>query len=117
MDSRWVVFPVNMPMRLTLEREFRQSGLSFPLYAIETSSTFTTLSLLLNDQNLVAVLPIDVAQRALDHGMLVKLALTIQSTSEPFEIVTRANVEYTASMVLLIEELTGRRSDSAAYAP
>lgn len=117
MDSRWVVFPVNMPMRLTLEREFRQSGLSFPLYAIETSSTFTTLSLLLNDQNLVAVLPIDVAQMALDHGMLVKLALTIQSTSEPFEIVTRANVEYTASMVLLIEELTGRRSDSAAYAP
>ncbi|WNC08049.1 LysR family transcriptional regulator [Pseudomonas coleopterorum] len=107
MDSRWVVFPVNMPMRLTLEREFRQVGLSFPLYAIETSSTFTTLSLLLKDPNLVAVMPNDVAQTALDHGMLVKLALTIESTSEPYEIVTRANVEYTASMVLLIEEMTG----------
>ncbi len=113
MDSRWVVFPVNMPMRLTLEREFRQSGLSFPLYAIETSSTFTTLSLLLNDKNLVAVLPNDAAQMALDHGMLVKLALAIQSTSEPYEIVTRANVEYTASMVLLIEELTGTSLDAA----
>lgn len=117
MDSRWVVFPVNMPMRLTLEREFRQSGLSFPLYAIETSSTFTTLSLLLNDKNLVAVLPNDAAQMALDHGMLVKLALAIQSTSEPYEIVTRANVEYTASMVLLIEELTGTSLDAARTVP
>ncbi|MBD8597633.1 LysR family transcriptional regulator [Pseudomonas sp. W2Oct36] len=112
MDSRWVVFPVNMPMRLTLEREFRQVGLSFPLYAIETSSTFTTLSLLLKDPNLVAVMPNDVAQMALDHGMLVKLPLTIQSTSEPYEIVTRSNVEYTASMVLLIEEMTGVGLDS-----
>jgi DNA-binding transcriptional LysR family regulator len=107
MDSRWVVFPVNMPMRLTLEREFRQLGLNFPLYAIETSSTFTTLSLLLKDTNLVAVMPADVAQMALDHGMLVKLALTIHSTSEPYEIVTRADVELTTPMTLLIDELTG----------
>jgi DNA-binding transcriptional LysR family regulator len=117
MDSRWVVFPVNMPMRLTLEREFRQLGLSFPLYAIETSSTFTTLSLLLKDPDLVAVMPNDVAQMALDHGMLVKLALTIQSTSEPYEIVTRADVEYTAPMVLLIDELTGASSNSASSVP
>lgn len=113
-DSRWVVFPVNMPMRLTLEREFRQSGLSFPLYAIETSSTFTTLSLLLNDPDLVAVMPNDVAQMALDHGMLVKLGLTIHSISEPYEIVTRADVEITAPMRLLIDELTGVAGQSGA---
>ena len=106
MESRWVVFPVNMPMRLTLEREFRQAGLSFPLYAIETSSTFTTLSLLLQDRNLIAVMPADVAQMALDHNMLVKLDLTINSVSEPYEIVTRADVELTVPVALLIDELT-----------
>ncbi|PHX42552.1 hypothetical protein AO263_35285 [Pseudomonas sp. NZIPFR-PS5] len=57
-------------------------------------------------------MPNDVAQMALDLGMLVKLPLTIQSTSEPYEIVTRSNVEYTASMVLLIEEMTGVGLDS-----
>ena len=49
--------------------------------------------------------------------MLVKLALTIQSTSEPYEIVTRADVEYTAPMVLLIDELTGASSNSASSVP
>ncbi|NBA93484.1 LysR family transcriptional regulator [Pseudomonas sp. R5(2019)] len=106
MDSRWVVFPVNMPMRLTLEREFRQAGLSFPLYPMVTSSTFTTLSLLLQDPSLVAVMPADVARMALDHGLLVKLDLTIHSVSEPYEIVTRVDVELTAPMAMLIDELT-----------
>ncbi|MDE1169550.1 MAG: LysR family transcriptional regulator [Pseudomonas sp.] len=105
-DSRWVVFPVNMPMRLTLEREFREADLSFPLYPIETSSTFTTLSLLLQDPNLVAVMPLDVAQMAVDHGMLVQLPLELTSRSEPYEIVTRHGVALTVPTQLLIDELT-----------
>jgi len=104
--SRWVVFPVNMPMRQTLEREFRESGLGFPLYPIETSSTFTTLSLLLQDPELVAVMPVDVARLALNHGMLVQLPLVLSSRNEPYEIVTRHGVELTIPTQLLIEELT-----------
>jgi len=104
--SRWVVFPVNMPMRQTLEREFRESGLGFPLYPIETSSTFTTLSLLLQDPELVAVMPVDVAHLALNHGMLVQLPLVLSSRNEPYEIVTRHGVELTIPTQLLIEELT-----------
>jgi DNA-binding transcriptional LysR family regulator len=92
-DSRWVVFPVNMPMRLTLEREFREAGLSFPLYPIETSSTFTTLTLLLQDRGLVAVMPWDSARIALEHGMLAQLPLELNSRSEPYEVVTRKGVE------------------------
>lgn len=92
-DSRWVVFPVNMPMRLTLEREFREAGLSFPLYPIETSSTFTTLTLLLQDRGLVAVMPWDSARIALEHGMLAQLPLVLNSRSEPYEVVTRKGVE------------------------
>jgi len=105
-DSRWVVFPVNMPMRLTLEREFREAGLNFPTYPIETSSTFTTLSLLLQDPQLVAVMPVDVARMAVTHGMLVHLPLELKSRSEPYEIVTRQGVALTAPTQLLIDELT-----------
>ncbi|MFI8336659.1 LysR family transcriptional regulator [Pseudomonas taetrolens] len=105
-DSRWVVFPVNMPMRLTLEREFREAGLNFPTYPIETSSTFTTLSLLLQDPQLVAVMPVDVARMAVTHGMLVHLPLELKSRSEPYEIVTRQGVALTAPTLLLIDELT-----------
>ena len=105
-DSRWVVFPVNMPMRLTLEREFREAGLNFPTYPIETSSTFTTLSLLLQDPQLVAVMPVDVARMAVTHGMLVHLPLELKARSEPYEIVTRQGVALTAPTQLLIDELT-----------
>ena len=104
-DSRWVVFPVNMPMRLTLEREFREAGLNFPLYPIETSSTFTTLTLLLQDRGLVAVMPWDSARIALEHGMLAQLPLVLNSRSEPYEVVTRKGVELPVPAQLLIEAL------------
>ena len=104
-DSRWVVFPVNMPMRLTLEREFREAGLSFPLYPIETSSTFTTLTLLLQDRGLVAVMPWDSAKIALEHGMLAQLPLALNSRSEPYEVVTRKDVELSVPAQKLIEAL------------
>ena len=104
-DSRWVVFPVNMPMRLTLEREFRQAGLGFPQYPIETSSTFTTLSLLRQDPGLLAVMPWDVARVAVEHGMLVRLPLQLASRSEPYEVVTRRGVELSGPGRVLVDIL------------
>ncbi|WP_410952955.1 LysR family transcriptional regulator [Pseudomonas sp. S1(2024)] len=104
-QSRWVVFPVNMPMRLTLEREFREAGLSFPQYPIETSSTFTTLSMLMQDRDLLAVMPWDVARMALDHGMLVRLPLNLKSRSEPYEVVTRVGVELSKPAQMLVNIL------------
>ena len=105
-ESRWVVFPVNMPMRLTLEQAFREAGLSFPQYPIETSSTFTTLSLLAQDPTLVAVMPTDVARMALDHGILAALPLRLASRSEPLEIVTRHGVSLSVPAQWLIDELS-----------
>lgn len=105
-DSRWIVFPVNMPLRLTLEREFREAGLSFPHYPIETSSTFTTLSLLLQDPGAVALMPWDVAKLNVSQGSLVELPLYFHSRSEPYEIVTRRGVELSSPSQALIRILT-----------
>ncbi len=103
--SRWIVFPVNMPMRVTLEREFREAGLSFPQYPIETSSTFTTLAMLRQDAGLLAVMPWDVAKVAVEHGMVVRLPLLIKSRSEPYEVVTRKEIELSRNAQLLIDIL------------
>ncbi|WPO97931.1 LysR family transcriptional regulator [Pseudomonas sp. HR96] len=104
-DCSWVVYPTNMPMRLTLEREFREAGLEFPRYPIETSSTFATLMLLEQDRQLVALMPAEVARYALAHGLLSRLALQLRSRSEPYSAVVRRGVGLTAPASLLIEEL------------
>ncbi len=104
-DHSWVVYPANMPMRLLLEREFNEAGLDFPRYPIETSSTFTTLMLLQEDPRLVALMPIEVAQFALRHGMLTRLPLRIRSRTEVYSAVTRQGSALTAPAALLLEEL------------
>jgi hypothetical protein len=43
-DFRWVVYRANMPMRMLLEREFREAEIRFPLHLLETTSAFATLS-------------------------------------------------------------------------
>src|SRR5690606_13611752 len=78
---RWAIYPANMPMRLLLEREFSQAGLEFPRYPVETASTFTLLSLLQEDPQLVALMPHDVAQFSERFGMIRRLPLKLHSRS------------------------------------
>jgi len=88
-DSRWVVYSANMPMRLLLEREFHNAKLRFPLHLLETTSAFTTLSLLQKNPLFVALMSVDVAQFCTRFGMTTILPLELQSRSEPYQLVTR----------------------------
>ncbi len=102
---RWVVYPANMPMRLLLEREFSQCGLEFPRYTVETASTFTMLSLLQEDPELVAVMPLAVAEFSERFGMIRRLPLNLQSRSEPYGVIARHGSTLSAAAQLLLEEL------------
>ncbi|MCQ2031318.1 LysR family transcriptional regulator [Stutzerimonas zhaodongensis] len=102
---RWVVYPANMPMRLLLEREFSQCALEFPRYPVETASTFTMLSLLQEDPELVAVMPLAVAEFSEKFGMIRRLPLKLQSRSEPYGAVARRGSRLSAAALLLLEEL------------
>lgn len=102
---RWVVYPANMPMRLLLEREFSQCALEFPRYPVETASTFTMLSLLQEDPELVAVMPLAVAEFSEKFGMIRRLPLKLQSRSEPYGAVARRGSTLSAAALLLLEEL------------
>ncbi|MFG1466700.1 LysR family transcriptional regulator [Xanthobacter sp. DSM 24535] len=88
-EARWVVYSANMPMRVLLEREFQQAGLRFPLYLVETTSAFATLSLLQREPSFVALLSSEVAQFCTSFGMTSILPLQLRSRSEPYELVTR----------------------------
>lgn len=103
--ATWVVYPANMPMRLLLEREFREAGLEFPRYPIETSSTFATLMLLEQDPCLVALMPSEVAQYALGHGLVSRLPVALCSPTEPYSALIRRGAELSAPARLLLEAL------------
>lgn len=107
-DSRWVVYSANMPMRLLLEREFHEAGLRFPLYLLETTSAFTTLSLLQKNPTLVALLSIDVARFCTHFGMTTILPLELRSRSEPYQLITRHGASLSPTARFFIDELTAQ---------
>ncbi|SAK88479.1 LysR family transcriptional regulator [Caballeronia pedi] len=104
-DVRWVVYRANMPMRMLLEREFREAEIRFPRHLVETTSAFATLSLLQSNPTFVALVSIDVAEFFTRHGMTGMLPLRLSSKSEPYELVTRRGAPISAGARLLMEEL------------
>jgi len=102
-DSRWVVYSANMPMRLSLEREFHDADLRFPLHLTETTSAFTTLSLLQKNVNFVALLSVDVAQFCTRFGMTCILPLQLHTRSEPYQLVTRHGTPLSAAARLFLD--------------
>lgn len=102
---RWIVYPVQMPMRQALERELSEAGLEVPRYPLETSSTFATMMLLQEDPTLVAVIPREVAEFAERFGVLVQLPVSLRALVEPFGAVSRAGTELAPAARLLMEEL------------
>lgn len=107
---RWVVYRANMPMRLLLEREFRDCGIRFPQHLLETTSALVTLALLQANPSFVALVSIEVAQFFAQQQMTGILPLALASQSEPYELITRKGAPVTPAAKLLIDELVRRRS-------
>lgn len=109
----WVVYPTGTPMRAVLEREFSEAGLEFPRYPLETSSTFTMLSLLQEDPNLVAVMPNSIASSSEGFGLLRRLPLELLSRNEPYAIIHRRNASLSPLAQLLLEHLRSQQEQEA----
>src|SRR5690606_36222841 len=107
---RWVLYRANMPMRLLLEREYRDCGIRFPQHLLETTSAFATLALLQANPSFVALVSIEVARFFKLRQMARILPLTLASESEPYELVTRKGAPVSPAAKLLIEELLHRQS-------
>lgn len=114
--AHWVVYRANMPIRRLLEREFHDAGLRMPVHLVETTSAFTTMSLLQTNPEFVAMLPVAVADFCTGQGWACRLALPVTSRSEPYELVTRQGAPLSPGAQLLIKALTRKSTDETVEA-
>ncbi|KGJ01584.1 LysR family transcriptional regulator [Paracoccus sphaerophysae] len=104
-DSRWIVYAAAMPMRLSLEQEYRRAGLAFPRNLLETRSALTTMALIQANANTIALLSSDVAAFFTNFSMARTLPMHLQSRSEPYEVITRQAMEPSEPVAIFIEDL------------
>ena len=88
-SHRWVTYPAHMPLHALLEQEMALAGLPMPSNAISTASTFVTVALLQDSDDLVSLLPTDIARLFERQQMLTILPVTLSSQSQTFGVVTR----------------------------
>lgn len=101
----WVLFPSHMPLRTLLERELLEVGLPFPAHAIETSSTFASILLLSESDELVALFSAETVDLFARHGLIRRLPLDLVSRVEPYSIVRRRGGPMSPGAALLIKEI------------
>jgi DNA-binding transcriptional LysR family regulator len=99
----WIVPQAALPMRSLLEQLFDDAGVPFPRYAIETSSTFATLSLLRSGPGTIALMPLKVAQYFEEHGMMAVLPIKVERRGAPYGIATRRGATLTQPVQRFIE--------------
>lgn len=87
-DRAWILHPRSSPMREVVDQEFRRVGVDPPEDVVETSSIVTITSLLAETER-IAVMPSDVADYYVRHGILATLPVRLPRTLEPFGWIVR----------------------------
>jgi DNA-binding transcriptional LysR family regulator len=113
-QHRWIVYPAHLPVYGLMERTFASQGLPMPPQAIETSSPFSTLLLLQEDSDLIALMSGSTAKFCEIHGIVRKLPLEMPIKHEGYGIVTRHGAHITPAMKRLFEVLRSIASSQQA---
>jgi DNA-binding transcriptional LysR family regulator len=112
-ENPWIVPQATLPMRSLLEQLFDDAQVPFPRYAIETSSTFATLSLLRSGAGTVGLMPLKVARYFEEHGLVAVLPIRIDRTGAPYGIATRRGATLTQPVQRFIELCVAKRDAMA----
>jgi DNA-binding transcriptional LysR family regulator len=99
----WIVPQATLPLRSLLEQLFDDEGLPFPRYAIETSSTFATLSLLRSSPGTIGLFPRKVGQHFADYGMIGILPIPIERRGPAYGLATRRGATLTQPVQRFID--------------
>ncbi|WP_028224263.1 LysR family transcriptional regulator [Paraburkholderia ferrariae] len=100
----WILQPRPSPMRALIDRSFEDAGVTPPQSTIETAAILMTTSLL-PGSDLIAVVPMAVADFHARMGLLSILPVPLPRKLGPYGIVTRLARPPTASTSLLIDVL------------
>jgi DNA-binding transcriptional LysR family regulator len=107
-DHRWLVYPTHMPMHTLLEREMDSAGMTMPSNHISTASTFVTIAILQRSNDIVALLPTDVADFFARQKILRILPIELTSTYQTFGVVTRKGAAISPAADQFIQLLRDR---------
>lgn len=107
----WIVPQATLPMRSLFEQLLDDEGLSFPRYAMETSSTFATLSLLRTGNGTVGPMPRKVAEYFAVGGLVKILPISIKRRGAPYGIATRREATMTQPVQKFIELCRNRKAE------
>jgi DNA-binding transcriptional LysR family regulator len=111
-SHRWVTYPAHMPLNALLEEEMALAGLAMPANTISTASTFVTVALLQESDDLVSLLPTDIARLFERQRMLRILPVALKSRSQTFGIVTREGSVQSPAAEQFIRLLEARLVDA-----
>ncbi|MBS98061.1 MAG: LysR family transcriptional regulator [Oceanospirillaceae bacterium] len=114
-DFPWVLYTSNTPMRQSIEYEMHKLGFEIIKNPVESSSAFSTIMMLQYDVNLLAVLPLDVADFFSSNNLISVLDIKITSLKSKIGVVKRKDVNLTPTAHLLISKLF--KNQEKAYDP
>lgn len=86
--AAWIVPPAGNALRREFELMFRQAGLECPGRLIETASPMVVTKLL-DETDLIAVLPRDVAAHYTACGLVAEMPIDLDCNMEPYGVITR----------------------------
>ncbi len=103
----WILHPPSTPMRAVVDQAFRRVGVDLPEDVVETSSIVTITSLLAETER-IAVMPSDVAEYYVRHGILAQLPVRLAQALEPYGWIVRRGRPLGSSARRFVELLSGK---------
>lgn len=100
----WILQPRPSPMRALIDRSFEDAGVAPPQSTVETAAILMTTSLL-PGSDLIAVVPMEVADFHARIGLLHILPVRVPRKLDPYGIVRRSERPPSTSTTLLIDML------------
>ncbi|MDP9938873.1 LysR family transcriptional regulator [Ectopseudomonas alcaliphila] len=100
----WVLYPLNTPLRQSLEQSFSDAGVNPPANSIETTSVQTTLKLLCNSDTL-ALLPEAVVRQNLLDGSLKQVQTNLAPPPLAYGVLLRKDEPISSAARDFIEAL------------
>jgi DNA-binding transcriptional LysR family regulator len=102
--SAWTLLPAGAPMRKVLEPVFARIGAGEPHNVVETSSMMTMIALLQESQ-MLAVMPADVTNFNIRHGLLCRLPIELPPIMGAYGVVTRRDRPTSPSTTAFLQHL------------
>lgn len=110
--AAWTLLPAGAPMRKVLEPVFAQIGPGEPRNVVETSSMMTMVALL-QESDMLAVMPADLTRFNVQHRLLWRLPIDLPPIMGSYGIVTRRDRPDSPGTLAFVKQLKAALEDFA----